>query len=581
MTHKQDTSSSVQLDASMSEPRQGADLFFQAALRYGYRYVFGNPGTTEAVFMDALVRYPDLRFVLCLHENVATGAAAGLARLTGWPALVNLHLAPGLANGLANMHNARKAGVPMVVTVGEHHTHHLLEDSPLAGDIEGLARTTCKWTWTVKDAGELAAVLHRATTIAMTPPQGPVCLILPTNRLTAPPRTPTGAIPEIPALHLPQLGPASDTDIVHAADALLAAHRPLLVIGNIGPDAQASVSALAELTGAQLVYDTFPRRQDGPPLPKSVRLPYFPDQRRAFLSQADVLFLIGVMGFTTHFLYEYDPAPVVAPHTTVLHLDDDLEALGKNERNSLPLYGDIPTSLQRLVAELRERLNRPEQMPEAKTSGVSTPSHVGTNTPSRATLLSPKLLMQALHQVLPADTILVDESVTARAALQSELLDAGPPIGTYITNRGGALGAGLPLAVGAQLGALHRQVVAIVGDGSAMYTIQALWTAAHYQLPILAVICNNASYDIIKLELLRLQGTLAKSDSATLESITGLREPRLDFASLAQGMGVKSWTISEATDLLPNLRAALETCAAGAPALVDVYLTALPVPSRK
>ena len=581
MTHEQDTSSSTQPAAPMGEPRQGADLFFQAALRYGYRYVFGNPGTTEAVFMDALVRYPDLRFVLCLHENVATGAAAGLARLTGWPALVNLHLAPGLANGLSNMHNARKAGVPMVVTVGEHHTRHLLEDSPLAGDIEGLARTVCKWTWTAKDAGELAEVLHRATTIAMMPPQGPVCLILPTNLLTAPPRTPDGRIPEIPALHLPQLGPASATDIARAVDALLAAYRPLLIIGNIGPDAKASVSALAELTGARVVYDTFPRRSDGPLLPNSVRLPYFPDQRRTLFSQADLLFLIGVMGFTTHFLYEYDLAPVVASHTTVLHLDDDLEALGKNERNSLLLYGDIPTSLQRLVAVLRERLNKPEQMPEAKTPGVSTAPHVGTNTPSGAILLSPKLLMQALRQILPADTILVDESVTARAALQSELLDAGPAIGTYITNRGGALGAALPLAIGVQLGARDRLVVAIVGDGAAMYTIQALWTAARYQLPMLAVICNNASYDIIKLEMLRLQGTVASSDRATLESITGLGGPRLDFASLAQGMGVKSWTIREVTDLLPNLKAALETCAAGAPALVDVHLTALPVPSRK
>jgi thiamine pyrophosphate-dependent acetolactate synthase large subunit-like protein len=151
----------------------------------------------------------------------------------------------------------------------------------------------------------------------------------------------------------------------------------------------------------------------------------------------------------------------------------------------------------------------------------------------------------------------------------------------YIANRGGALGSGLPLAVGAQLGAPDQPVVAIVGDGSAMYTIQALWTAAHYQLPILAVICNNASYNIIKLEMLRLQGTLASRGKATLESVTGLGGPRLDFASLAEGMGVKGWTIRETADLLPNLKAALETCRAGVPALVDVHLTALPVPSKK
>jgi benzoylformate decarboxylase len=531
--------------------------------------------------MDALVRYPDLRFVLCLHENVATGAAGGLARLTGWPALVNLHLSLGLANGLANIHNARKSAVPMVVTVGEHHTQHMLEDSALGGDIEGLAQTVCKWAWTVKDAGELAAVLHRATLIAMTPPQGPVCLILPTNVLIAPPRTPSGALPEIPALHLPQLGPAPYLDIVQAVEELLAAHHPLLLIGDIGPEAQVSVEALAELIGARVVYNLFPRRLDAPLLPNSTWLPYFPDQRRAFLSQADLLFLIGVRGFTTHFLYEYDPAPVVAPHTHVLHLDDDLEALGKNERSSRPLYGDIVASLQLLVTTLRERLNKPEQEPQSKTSVTSIASHASTATLSGSGLLSPKMLMQALRQVLPADTILVDEAVTARAALQSELLEVRSPLGMYIANRGGALGSGLPLAVGAQLGAPDQPVVAIVGDGSAMYTIQALWTAAHYQLPILAVICNNASYNIIKLEMLRLQGTLASCGKATLESVTGLGEPRLDFASLAEGMGVKGWTIRETADLLPNLKAALETCRAGVPALVDVHLTALPVPSKK
>jgi benzoylformate decarboxylase len=329
------------------------------------------------------------------------------------------------------------------------------------------------------------------------------------------------------------------------------------------------------------VYNLFPRRLDAPLLPNSPWLPYFQDQRRAFLSQADLLFLIGVRGFTTHFLHEYDPAPVVAPHTHVLHLDDDLDSLGKNERSSKPLYGDIPASLQLLVTTLRERLNKPEQEPQSKTFVTSIATNASSATLSGSGPLSPKMLMQALRQVLPADTILVDEAVTARAALQSELLEVRSPLGMYIANRGGALGSGLPLAVGAQLGAPDQPVVAIVGDGSAMYTIQALWTAAHYQLPILAVICNNASYNIIKLEMLRLQGTLASRGKATLESVTGLGGPRLDFASLAEGMGVKGWTIRETADLLPNLKAALETCRAGVPALVDVHLTALPVPSKK
>lgn len=561
------------------EAQSGADLFFQAALHYGYRYIFGNPGTTEAVFMDALVRYPDLRFVLCLHENVATGAADGLARLSGWPALVNLHLAPGLTNGLANVHNAWKARVPMVVTVGEHDTRHLLEDSPLHGDIEQLARAMCKWVWRVQDAGELAAALHRATTLAMTPPQGPTCLILPTNILTAPARTASDSVPTIPELYLSERGPAAGSDITRASEALLKAQRPMVLVGDISPAALDSVRTLANLLHAQVVYNNFPRKLDGRPLPNSQRLPYFPEQRRALLKDIDVLFLIGVGGFTTLFMYAYDPDPVVASSTQVIHLDDDAEALGKNERSSLPLYGDIAASLELLIATLRERLPKTRQAME-----LPTPAQAATIASARSAFspdgdspLTASLLMQGLAQVLPADTILIDEAVTAREALIQKVLNGCEAVTTYLSSRGGALGAALPLAIGAQLGARQRPVVAVVGDGSAMYSIQALWTAAHYRLPILTIICNNASYDIIKLEMLRLRGTLAQ-DGKALQSVVGLGEPRLDFAHLAQGMGVASWVVREAGQLLPALHKALEMCKTGMPALVDVHLMALPIP---
>jgi benzoylformate decarboxylase len=610
-----DQHTSTNAATGIDEPGQGADLFFQAAIHYGYRYVFGNPGTTEAAFMDALVRYPDLRFVLCLHESVATGAADGLARLTGWPALVNLHLAPGLANGLSNIHNARQARVPMVVTVGEHDTRHMLEESPLAGDIEGLARTMCKWTWTVKDSGELAAALHRATTVAMTPPRGPVCLILPTNLLTAPPRTPAGKEPEIPALHLPQPAPAAARDIARAVEALLDARHPVLLVGDLEPAALAHIPLLAKLIGARVVYGGFPRRFEGRPLPGSVHFPYFPEQRRAFLAQADLLFLLGVGGFTTHFLYERDPERVVGPSTRVVHLDDDVAALGKNERGSLPLYGDVAATLERLVVALRERSadrtlradNPGREEPEHEGGTIRALKGPGTDVGNKSELplamagrdiaggnpllqreegaLHPRVLMQALRQVMPAGAILVDEAITAKEALVADVLDAGAPVETYLASPGGSLGAGIPLAMGAQLGAPGRPVVAVIGDGSAMYTIQALWTAKHYRLPILTIICNNASYDIIKVEILRLQGTLARrvsrEGSSSLQAITGLGEPRLDFAQLAAGMGVQGWVVHRAAELMPALQAALDTCARGTPALVDVHLPAVPVASAQ
>jgi len=580
-----DQNTNIGTSGHVSEIKQGADLFFQAALRYGYRYVFGNPGTTEAVFVDALIRYPDLHFILCLHESVATGAADGLARLAGWPALVNLHLSPGLANGLSNIHNARQARVPMVVTVGEHDTRHLLAESPLAGDIEGLGRTMCKWTWTVKDAGELAAALHRATITAMTPPRGPVCLILPTNLLTAPPRTPAGKAPEIPALHLPKLAPAAASSIAQAADALITARQPTLLVGDLEPEALAHIPELAALTGARVVYTGFPRRFDGRPLPGSMRLPYFPGQRRAMLAQTDLLFQIGTGNLTTHFLYEHDPEPVIGPDTHVVHLEDDIAALSKNRYASLLLYGDLPATIEQLVTTLRIRAG--EQGPGIEAAGQARPQPASSEPATSsgyladAEIVHPQTLMRALRQVLPEGTILIDEAITAKEALQTEVLDAGAPVDTYLASPGGSLGAGLPLAIGAQLGAPDQPVIAVIGDGSAMYTIQALWTAAHYRLPILTLICNNASYGIIKAEILRLRGTIAHSGGRELPAITSLDEPRLDFAQLATGMGVQGWCVRRAVDLLPTLRAALDTCASRAPALVDVHLPALSVPDRK
>jgi benzoylformate decarboxylase len=574
MTNESESSVGTPRMTPANAPEQGADLFFQAALHYGYRYVFGNPGTTEATFMDALVRYPDLRFVLCLFENVATGAADGVARMTGWPALVNLHLTPGLANGLSNIHNARRARVPMVITVGEHDTRHLLEDSSIAGDIEGLAKTVCKWTWTVKHAGELAEVLHRATTIAMTPPQGPVCLILPTNVLAEAPRTPNGQVPDIPALHLPQIGAAPLRDIASAAEVLLSAQHPVLLVGDIAPTAHEQVAKLATLLHGRVVYDGSPARLDGHVLQDSTWLPYFPEPRRKMLSSAEVIFLIGVGSFTSLFFYSFDSAPIVAPQTRVVHLDDDPAVLGKNVRGSFPLYGDVEASLNLLVAELRARLQQPESGAQPSVELQSGDRSNGSTTKTMS--LSPKVLMQALCQVLPKDTILINESITAGQALMSEILSAGASVETLLASRGGALGAGIPLAMGAQLAAPQRPVVAVIGDGSAMYTIQALWSLARYRLPVLTIICNNASYDIIKLEILRLRGTLANRGSEAVDGVTGIGEPRLDFVQLAAGMGVRGWAVQQSEELLPVLKAALATCVGGLPALVDVHLSAHP-----
>jgi benzoylformate decarboxylase len=573
-------SPNIDLSIPLPEIQQGSDLFFQAAIRYGYRYVFGNPGTTEAPFVSALTRYPQLRYLLFLHENSATGAADGVARLTGWPAIVNLHLGPGLSNGLADVHNARRAQTPMIVTVGQHHVRHLIEDSPLDSDIERLASVECKWTWTVKDAGELADALYRATIVALTPPAGPVCLILPTNVLTAAPRTPDGRIPSIPSLQIPTIGPAPRQDLAKAVVALLEAKKPtLLVGGNIDTEANKYTLELAQACHARIVRDYGARRIDSPLLTETIGLPYFLKERRDFFKETDLLLLIGIDSFTTHFFYENDPAPILAEGTQVIHLTDNREALGKNLRGSFPLYGDISSTLAQGAALVREHQKQGQEQAARKTDTLPTSPNVSTRqetrTPHTHDLIDSTALAQALRQCLPNKTILVDESVTASQTLLQYLLDEHSPVTTYMGMKGAAIGGSVPVALGAQLAAPDQQVVATTGDGSVMYSIQILWTAAHYHLPLLIVVCNNASYDIVKLELLRIQGTHSPLDSSLLNTFVNLGEPRLNFAHLASGMGVYGHAVQKQADLIPALQSALKICAQGAPALVDVHMSTI------
>ena len=569
-----------ELSTPFPEIQQGTDLFFQAAIRYGYRYVFGNPGTTEAPFVNALARYPQLRYLLFLHENGATGAADGIARLTGWPAIVNLHLGPGLSNALANIHNARRAQVPMLVTVGQHHVRHLIEDSPLASDIESLASVECKWTWTVKDAGELADVLYRATIVALTPPLGPVCLILPTNVLTAVPRTPDGRIPAIPSLLIPTIGPASRQDLEKAVELLLKAKKPtLLVGGSIEPEAHTHILALAQACHARIVRDLWPRRLDSSLLTESRGLPYLPEERRAFFEETDLLLLIGINSFTTHFFYENDPAPILAEGTQVIHLDDNQEALGKNLRGCFPLYGDISSTLAQWATLVAERQKQRQEQALLETDSIQAAKYVSTRqetrNPDQHGPIDSSILAQALRQCLPNKTILVDESITASQILLQYLLDEHSPVTTYMGMKGAALGGCIPVAVGAQLVTPDQQVVVATGDGSAMYSIQILWTVAHYHLPLLIVVCNNASYDIIKPELQRLQGMLSPLDSSRVNPFVYLGEPRLNFAQLASGMGISGQVVQKQAELIPALQSALKTCAQGEPALVDVHMSTI------
>ncbi len=553
-------------EAGRNEQRSGGQLFFEAAQQYGLTHVFGNPGTTEVHFMGALADTPEMQFFLCLHEDVATGAADGFARIAGRPAIVNLHLAPGLAHGLANLHNAKKARMPVIVTVGEHHTAFGLEDPALGGEIIAQARSMCKWSYAVTAPEEVPAALHRAMLQALTPPLGPVCLVLPNNIMSQLAMRPVS----IPTLNIPKPGPAHPQAIKEAVKMLQKATRPLFVVGDVSSAAgRAALLDMARCTNAAIWREPFPTRLDPPTDPLMVastnKLPYFPKQRRMLLQNADCILLAGVSGFTTHFLYEDDPVIELVPdHIPVIHLDADLGELGKNAKSALPLLGDVDLTLLQMQEQLRKET---EPCPTESASPKAPPP--AEFRPNDETPLSAAVLGRALRASLPPGTIFVDESITSGGGIWPELVNGNHQLSHILTGRGGSLGYGIPAAIGVQLAAPGSPVLAIIGDGTALYSIQALWTLARYKLPVVTIICSNRNYDIITLEILRAQGSLAAAGVDRIKQYTGLTPPNLNFAALAEGFGVAGRQITKASELVPAIEAAF---ASNAPALLDVAL---------
>jgi benzoylformate decarboxylase len=543
-------------------PQSGGQLFFEAAQKYGVTHVFGNPGTTEVNFMDALSQTDGMQFFLCLQEDIATGAADGYARISGNPAIVNVHLAPGLTNAMANIHNAKRARVPMIVTVGDHHTAFGLEESALAGDIVGIAGRMCKWAWSVSSAEEIPSALHRAMRMAMTPPLGPVCLALPNNVLSQK----VNAAINIPDLHIAKPGPAHPAAIEEAIGLLKKAERPLIVVGEVySRQAREAVLRVGQVLRASVIREPFPTRVDPStdpiPVTSEARLPYMPQARREILKASDCILLLGVSNFTSLFLYDSDPEPaLVPPHIPVIHADADANELGKNAKHALPLLGDVDLT----VLELQKALNIEPAIIEV-TENTAIPDFK----PDDDQPLTSAVLGQALKVAVPPGTIFMDESITSGQGIWNNFVNNNRNLTHVTTGRGGALGYGLPSSIGAQIASPGKPVLAISGDGTAAYVIQYLWTLARYKLPVVSIICSNRNYDIITLEILRAKGKLADNGVPKILEYTALANPSVNFAALAEGFGVTGYRVTKPSELVPAIEKAF---ASGAPTLLDVSI---------
>jgi benzoylformate decarboxylase len=533
----------------------------------GVRYLFGNPGTTELPFLDAL---PDssLEYVLGLQEATAVAAADGYAQASGQVGIVNVHVAPGLANSLSILHNAARSKSPVVVTAGQQDTRFLMHEPILAADLARMAEQFTKWSHEVRRPEDAPVALRRALKVALTPPTGPVFLSMPMD-LMGPAVDDTGAAPPpVAAKSRPEPGA-----ILHAAELLASAANPIIIAGDgvARADAMAELTALAELLGARVHGEPVYRRTSFPGNHALWRGGLFPSPagvRRA-LEECDALLIVGANVFTWFLHTEGTPFP---RGLRVVQIDDDPWEIGRSYPVTLGIAADPKAALADLAGALRNKLTekdraaaaaRVDKIGAARGEMVKRVSAAARSEGERVPI-GQAHLMHTLASLLPADAIVVDESATSLPFVLRYMPFAMP--GSFFGGKTGTLGWGMGAAIGVQLGSPGRKVVATIGDGSVMYAPQALWTAAHYRLPITYVVPNNSSYAILKSGMLSLDLASAKRG---IYPGMDLVSPEIDYAGLARSLGVRA----ERVEKPGELRDVLAACLAGpGPSLVDVAI---------
>jgi acetolactate synthase-1/2/3 large subunit len=495
----------------------GAQALIQTMSGSGVAVTFANPGTSEMHFVAALDAVPEMRGVLCLFEGTATGAADGYGRMAGKPAAVLLHLGPGLGNGLANLHNARRARTPLVTVVGDHATYHKRLDAPLESDIESIARPVSAWVRRSARAEDVAADAAEAVAAASASPGGVATLILPADVSW----TEGGAVARPVPPRSPSAVPAET--ISDAAKALRSGEPCVILLGGTGMRRRSldAASRISAATGARLLGETFPARHErGAGIPAPDKVAYLAEFAIAQFDGARHLILAGAQPPVSFFAYPGLPGELTPPgcETHVLAAPGD----------------DVPGALEAL-ADLIAAGSSPVPSPAARPGLPS-----GDLTAETAAAV--------IGALLPEDAIVCDETVSSGIFLPGAT--AGAPPHDWLTLTGGAIGQGLPLAAGAAIACPGRPVLALEADGSAMYTISALWTHAREGLDITTVIFGNRSYAILGMELNRV----GAAGGETARSLLSLDQPPLDFTALAAGMGVPASRARTAEEFAAQLR---------------------------
>ncbi len=558
--------------------KTGRFAIVEQFLADGMRYMFGNPGTVEQGFLDALWDYPGMKYILTLQESIAVMAADGYARATQKPTLVQLHSSPGIGNAVGALYQARRGHSPLVVIGADSGLKYMNMDAQMAADLVAIMEPVTKWSTMVLDPASLLRVLRRAIKIAATPPMGPVYVCLPADILDAP------VVEQVYPTSIPSTRVSPAPELVQQAAQMLAdASRPIIFVGDgvAYSGAQAELARVAELLGAE-VWEADSGELNLPydhPLYQGMTGHMFGKNSLPITSKGDANLVVG-----TYMLPEVYPelGDIYAPGAKVIHFDLNGYEIAKNHPVSLGVVADPKLSLDALAIALDKLMSstqkkaardRADEIARQKKDRLTAALEADRQNRDRVPMRMARF-MEELAPQLPEDAIIFDEALTSSPAVVRYFPPTRP--GHYFLTRGGSLGVGFPGAIGARLANPDKLVIGFSGDGGSMYTIQSLWTAARHNINAKLVVCNNASYRLLQLNIEEYwkENSVPRHDYPLSFDLS---HPPLRFDELAHSMGVASARVEKPWEIGPAIK---QMIAHPGPFLIDLVLESDTHPER-
>jgi len=549
---------------------RGIQVFMDSLDLHGVETIFGNPGTTENPLLDSLIDHTDIKYIVALHEGVAVGAASYYAQASGKTGVANVHVAPGLGNSIGMMYGALKANVPLIVTAGQQDTRLRLREPLLSHDLVAMAAPVTKWSAEPRTADEVGPIMRKAFKIANEAPMGPVFVALPINVMAQETDILAETSGEIVISDSPDAGAIS-----RISDMFIEAKNPAIIAGDDVPRSGALplFINLAEKTGSAVYHDGLRSQVSFPNQHASYcgRLPFEAAAIRKLLSKHDLLLVTD--GATFDELW-FDEGSLVPETTRVVQIGNTVGRLAHKFPVKLGVLGNLQIALQQLLLNIESAdsdsfrsavANRNTEMAVSQ-QALRDAAEERLKSQWDAKPMTPGRAVYEIQSALPKNTIIVDESITASLEVQSMPFKEA---GDFYGARGGGIGQGLAGVVGIQVAHPDRVVVCISGDGSAMYSIQAFWTAARHNLPIVFIIMANREYRVLKhnLDIYRNRFNVPSNRPYPFMDMD---TPQLDFVSMAKGMGVTGQCIEDPDELKEAVAKAIAT---KKPCLIEVVVS--------